>query len=75
MSGGNIMKRWTEKDIENLLKNSAFPNSAHKRALREQLFEPAIELSLDDLKAAAGGVTLPDPESWTQWQMSAEDKK
>ena len=69
------MKSWTEKDIENLIKSSAFPNPAHKKALKERLFEPTVKLSLDDLNAAAGGVTFPEPEGWIKWKMSVEDKK
>ena len=69
------MKKWNEKEIESLLRDSAFPNPAHKRALRDQLFEPIIELSLDDLAAAAGGVALHEPEGWMQWPTGEEDKK
>ena len=58
------MESWTEKDIENLVKNSAFPNPAHKKALREQLFGSAKKLGIDDLKAAAGGVKLPEQDGW-----------
>ena len=69
------MKNWTEKEIENLIKNSAFPNPAHKKALRQKLFEPVIELSLDDLDAAAGGVMLSETENRKPWQMGEECRK
>ena len=58
------MNAWTDTDIENLIRDAAFPNPAHKRALRERLFEPILELRPDELDAAAGGVALPEPESW-----------
>ena len=38
--------------------------TVNKQALRERLFEPTVELSLDELDAAAGGAALPEPESW-----------
>ena len=57
------MKARTDQDIENLIKNSVFPNPGHKRKLRERLFEPTTELSLDELDAAAGGAAIPEPEA------------
>lgn len=69
------MSKWTEKDIENLIRNSVFSNPLHKNTLRERLFETDIPLDPDDLDAAAGGVTLPEPEGREPWQMSEEDKK
>lgn len=69
------MSKWTEKDLENLIRNSVFSNPLHKNALRERLFETDIPLSPDDLDAAAGGAALPEPEGRDPWQTSGEDKK
>ena len=66
---------WTDKDIEILIKTSTFSNPAHKKALREKLFEPVIELDPDDLNAAAGGLTLADSTSPEIWQIWDENKK
>lgn len=69
------MKAWDDNEIINLIRSSAFPNPAHKQALRERLFEPTVELSLDDLSVAAGGAALPEPESWEPWQSGEESGK
>ena len=69
------MKAWDDNEIENLIRSSAFPNPAHKQALRAKLFEPTVELSLDDLDTAAGGAAQPEPESWEPWQSGEESEK
>ena len=55
--------------MEQLLHGAAFPNPAHREALRARLFEDARELDLDDLALVAGGAALPEaePEDWTHW--------
>ena len=58
------MKKITETDIENLIRNSQFPNPGHKRILREKLFRSTIELDIDDLAKAAGGVSIPEQNMW-----------
>ena len=71
------MKTWTDRDVENLIRESAFPNPAHKSSLRKQLFEQDARLDLDDLDAVAGGVRPPEPESpesWAAWPAAGEDR-
>lgn len=64
------MKESTGGNVEQLLHGAAFPNPAHREALRARLFEDARELDLDDLALVAGGAALPEaePEVWAQWQ-------
>ena len=52
--------------METLLRSAAFPNPAHKEALRQRLFGDGAELELDDLALVAGGLTEPlvPPEAW-----------
>jgi hypothetical protein len=71
------MRSWTEKDVENLIRNSAFPNRGHKARLRGRLLEPAVELYPEDLDAAAGGVRLsaPEPEEARSAPMENADRK
>ena len=58
-----MAKEWTEKDIESLISGSIFSNPAHKEALRKRLLEPeVVELGLDDLVSAAGGIKLPEED-------------
>ena len=64
------MGNWTEKDVENLIRDSVFPNPGHKRELRRQLLETTVELDLGDLDAVAGGVAQPEPEDWANWPTS-----
>ena len=53
------MKTRSEKDVEDLIRNAAFPNPAHKQKLRKQLMEQMTEeLDLEDLDMAAGGVAV-----------------
>ena len=59
-----MKKEWTEKDIENLIQNSKFPNPAHKDMLRDRLPEEDVLLDLDDLEMAAGGRVVTEPEVW-----------
>ena len=59
------MRNWTDKDIEALIRESAYPNPGHKKALRERLFGHGRELGLDELDLVAGGVSLPEPETIT----------
>ena len=68
------MKNRTEKDVENLIKNSAFPNPAHKEALRRRLFDAAVPLELEELDLVAGGKNLPEQEAWTAWPAPEDDK-
>ena len=65
-----FMKDSTDGNVEQLLHGAAFPNPAHREALRARLFEDARELDLDDLALVAGGAALPEaePEDWAQWQ-------
>ncbi len=60
------MSKAPERDMETLLHSAAFPNPAHKEALRQRLFGDGAELELDDLALAAGGLAEPfvPPETW-----------
>jgi len=67
------MSKVSERDAEALLRGAAFPNPAHKEALRQCLFGDGAELELDDLALAAGGLAEPfvPPEAWTDaWHES-----
>ena len=68
------MKVWTEKDIENLIINSAFLNSAHKKALRDRLLGESVLLDLDELEMVAGGKGSSGTEEWTLWPDTEEKK-
>ena len=70
------MKTWNDRDVENLIREGAFPNPAHKSSLRERLFEPDAQLDLEDLDAVAGGAGHSEPESpegWKAWPAPGED--
>jgi len=60
------MSKVSEWDVETLLHSAAFPNPAHKEALRGRLFHDMQALALDDLALAAGGLAEPfvPPEAW-----------
>ena len=60
------MKKTSDRDVETLLRSAAFPNPAHKEALRGRLFGDGAALDLDDLALVAGGLTEPlfPPEAW-----------
>ena len=60
------MNKTSDRDAEALLRTAAFPNPAHKEALRGRLFGDMQTLELDDLALAAGGLTEPfvPPETW-----------
>ncbi len=60
------MNKTSDRDVETLLRGAAFPNPAHKEALRGRLFGDMQTLELDDLALAAGGLTEPfvPPETW-----------
>lgn len=67
------MSKASDQDVETLLRSAAFPNPAHKEALRGRLFHDMQTLSLDDLALVAGGLTehLVPPEAWTDaWHES-----
>ena len=66
---------FTEKDVENLIKNSSFPDPAHKDALRERLFSGDLQLGLGDLEQVAGGTAPSAPEEWTPWTASEDDTR
>ena len=68
------MKDWTEKDVENLIKNSAFQDQAHKDRLRRRLFDVDMQLGLDELELVAGGKRLTGPEEWAPWPVPEEKK-
>ena len=61
------MSKASDRDIEELLRSAAFPNPAHKEALRGRLFHDMQALALDDLALVAGGLAEPfvPPEAWT----------
>ena len=61
------MRKPPDRDVETLLRSAAFPNPAHKEALRQRLFGDGAALELDDLALVAGGLTEPlvPPEAWT----------
>lgn len=61
------MSKAPERDAEALLRGAAFPNPAHKEALRQRLSGDGAELELDDLALVAGGLGEPfvPPEDWT----------
>ena len=65
------MSKAHDRDIEELLRGAAFPNPAHKEALRQRLFGDGAELELDDLALAAGGLAEPfvPPEDWPDKEM------
>jgi len=60
------MRKPTDRDVEALLRSTAFSNPVHKDALRQRLFGDEAELDLDDLAMVAGGLTEPfvSPEAW-----------
>ncbi len=60
------MSKAPERDMETLLHSAAFPNPAHKEALRQRLFGDGAELEPDDLALVAGGLAEPfvPPEAW-----------
>lgn len=60
------MRKPPDQDVEALLRGAAFPNPAHKEALRGRLFGDGAALDLDDLALVAGGLTEPlvPPETW-----------
>lgn len=53
------MSKASDRDVETLLHSAAFPNPAHKEALRERLFGDMQTLELDELALVAGGLTEP----------------
>ena len=65
------MSKASDRDVETLLHSAAFPNPAHKEALRQRLFCDGAELELDDLALVAGGLTEPfvPPEAWPDKEM------
>ena len=67
------MRAWTDKDVENLIREGIVPDPAHKNRLRERLFGENRELDRDDLAEVAGGTALPAPEEWKPWNGSEED--
>lgn len=69
------MKDWTEKDVENLIKDSNLQNQAHKDCLRRQMFGNVTRLDLDQLDAVAGGKSIDEPEKWIPWAASEEEEK
>ena len=71
MIGEMTMSKASDRDVEALLRSAAFPNPAHKEALRQRLFGDGAELELDDLALAAGGLTEPfvPPEAWPDKEM------
>lgn len=62
------MNKAPERDMEQLLRSTAFSSPAHKKALRERLFGDMQALELDDLAMVAGGVTVDrfQPEDWPE---------
>ena len=60
------MNKTSDRDVETLLHSAAFPNPAHKEALRGRLFGDGAALDLDDLALVAGGLAEPfvPPETW-----------
>lgn len=69
------MKKMTEADIENFIRNSRFPNPAHKSRLREQLAEGDAELDFDDLARVSGGAALPESDVWSAFPGEEGEKK
>ena len=67
------MRAWTDKDVENLIREGIVPDPAHKNRLRERLFGENRELELDELAEVAGGAALPASEEWMPWAGSEED--
>ena len=45
----------SEKDVEALLRGGVPVRAGHKEALRQRLFDPMVELGLDDLENVVGG--------------------
>ena len=66
------MNKTSDRDVETLLRSAAFPNPAHKEALRQRLFGDGAELNLDDLALVAGGLAEPfvPPEAWPDKEIS-----
>lgn len=56
------------KKIERLLRGGSVPASKHKMLLREKLFGQDRELAPDELEGVSGGVTLPEPDGFDQWE-------
>ena len=69
-----MKKVWTDKDVENLIQDSAFVNPDHKNALRRRLLEQNVMLDLEDLDLVAGGRTLSEQEEWKVWPTDQEKK-
>ena len=68
------MSKAHDRDVETLLRGAAFPNPAHKEALRQRLFGDGAALDPDDLALVAGGLTEPlvPPEAWPEKEISHE---
>ena len=67
------MRKPPDRDVEALLRSTAFSNPVHKDALRQRLFGDEAELEPDDLALVAGGLAEPfvPPEAWTDaWHES-----
>ena len=54
--------------IETLLRGGKVPASKHKMLLLEKLFGQDRELGPDELEGVSGGVTLPEPDGFDQWE-------
>ena len=61
------MEKWTDKDIENLIKNCSITDPVYKEELRKRFTEDGFKLSLDDLDAVAGGVRSSVKDEWAGW--------
>ncbi|SNU09242.1 hypothetical protein SAMN06297422_12422 [Lachnospiraceae bacterium] len=68
------MRKPPDRDVEALLRDANFANSAHKEALHKCLFGEGTELKLDDLAMVAGGLNEPfiSPEDWSDKDTSHE---
>ena len=69
-----MMSARADKTIEDIIRNSAFPNPAHKDALRGRLFDGDVPLDLDDLETVTGGKALPVQEKWLVWPEFGKDE-
>ena len=49
-------------NLEKMLRGGLSASPRHKEALRRQLFEDKMALSLEDLAQVSGGVTLEEPK-------------